>query len=395
MGKTPARSRAGRADTSVPAIVVISGLDRFLIQREARLLIDEWVPIEQRDFGLEIVEGEASRTGEAEAIIGRLVEALQTISFFIPLKVVWWKDTNLLGEGRVAQSATVRAGLDRLLAALDSAPEGRVRLIVTAAELSRQVRFTKSLLALPATRFVEVGMGDRGRGLGPSEVRQFIAERLAEAQCAAAPDAVAAMAEMLGTDLTRVAAEVDKLVTYVGGAAQIELDDVRAVCSSAAENQAWDLSDAFGERQLPRALRVLDRLLFQGETPLGLLYALSGRVRLLLVTRALVDRGVVRPTDDYRRFQASLNGIADEVRASLPADRARNPFMQHPYVTFRLAQQAQRHERGGLTKALGALLEANQELVTTAADPRLVLERVLVRILRPTDAAPRRPAGAR
>jgi len=63
----------------------------------------------------------------------------------------------------------------------------------------------------------------------------------------------------------------------------------------------WDLIDAAGERDLPKALVVLDHLLSRGENGIGLLFALTNKTRALLLLRDLLDRKIIQPPKFYNR----------------------------------------------------------------------------------------------
>ena len=65
-----------------------------------------------------------------------------------------------------------------------------------------------------------------------------------------------------------------------------------AAASAGAVASVFELTDAVGERDVARALRVLHRLLGSGETPLGVSAMLGRHVRALIGARALAARGM-------------------------------------------------------------------------------------------------------
>ena len=116
----------------------------------------------------------------------------------------------------------------------------------------------------------------------------------------------------------------------------------------------YELTEAVGERRPGEALRVLGRLLSQGEAPLALLAALSQHVRRLL--RAAQCR--------------PLNARSVQEALSL-----------HPYAAERLVAQLRRFEPVRLRAALQALRRTDEELKGVwPIAPRTALEQLILEI---------------
>lgn len=107
---------------------------------------------------------------------------------------------------------------------------------------------------------------------------------------------------------TRIASlELDKLALHAGGAL-ITIDDVRALVAEAVPGSVWAFTDAIGERRVPDALALLERLLDGTPEPV-LLAVLHRRVRELLELGDRVRGGEPLPA------AARAMGIASEFRA--------------------------------------------------------------------------------
>ena len=134
---------------SAAQLVLIHSQDGFLLHKEGQRWVDQWLDPGMTDFGLEVIDGMAIRLTDGETLLGRLMEALNTLPVFTPVKVVWWKDTNLLGEEAVATTPGVKKGLDELLDLLESGLGENFRFLVTATSLSKSTP-TSSVLRLSA-----------------------------------------------------------------------------------------------------------------------------------------------------------------------------------------------------------------------------------------------------
>jgi DNA polymerase-3 subunit delta len=125
--------------------------------------------------------------------------------------------------------------------------------------------------------------------LPEAEALRWVEARARGRGCRVDPNALGALVDLVGTDLARLAIEVDKLTTHAGRG-QIGLSAVRARVPRAREGEVWDLTDAVSARDRKRAMRVLHRQLEAGEEPLALLGMLASTFRKMLVAKELMLR---------------------------------------------------------------------------------------------------------
>ena len=119
-------------------------------------------------------------------------------------------------------------------------------------------------------------------------VRQLAAAR----KLSFADDSLDLFVLMTGGDRRIVASELEKLDLYLGpGEREVREEHVRLLVSMSREGIVWDLGTALSERNVRRALGLLDQLLFQGETAIGILIvAIIPTVRNLLLVKDLMAR---------------------------------------------------------------------------------------------------------
>ena len=129
----------------------------------------------------------------------------------------------------------------------------------------------------------------------------------------------------------------------------------------------FELGNALAERDLDRALALLDQLLFQGETAIGILIvAIIPTVRNLLVVKDLMARHrLQRPAQPFF-FGKTLERLpAGRDRASA-AEKGRHAST--PISLGIAASHAHRYELAELRAALDACLAANVRLVTSSLE---------------------------
>ena len=188
--------------------------------------------------------------------------------------------------------------------------------------------------------------------------------------------------------------EIEKLTLYVGDRKQIENVDVTAVCARNKSARAFALADALGDRNLAALLRRLDEELWEMQfdkekSEIGMLYGLISKVRALLMLKEMLREGWIKPTENYNQFKAQLERVP---AAQLPTDKKYNPLALNPYVLFKALPQTRHYSEAELVRAMDLLLRANQRLVSSALDEKLVLQQALVQIV---GTATARPAAAR
>ena len=101
------------------------------------------------------------------------------------------------------------------------------------------------------------------------------------------PQAASALAALL-TDPRLLDQEIQKLVAWAAGRPGMPQDVVRLV-PYAAPICLFDLSEALGRRDVRRALTALQRLLGEGEHPLGLFGMIVRQFRLMLLMKEQLE----------------------------------------------------------------------------------------------------------
>ena len=195
-------------------------------------------------------------------------------------------------------------------------------------------------------------------------------------------EAIALFTVQTGGDSRQIENELDKLELYLGAGGNREVDAalVRTLVPLSRAGVIFELGNAILRRDLEGGLRLLDQLLYQGETPIGLLLvALVPTVRNLLLVKELQQSyKLPRPASPFA-FGQVLNRLPEEATAHLPRKK------DGTVNTFGLgfaAAEAHRFRLDRLREGLKGCLQANVQLVTGQLEPRLVLERAMIGLLR-------------
>ena len=235
-----------------------------------------------------------------------------------------------------------------LLEYLDD-PSPTTCLVLETAKADRRLKWVK--------RAVELGERiDCSGPRRPAEARAWVDERLAAAGLRAERGTSAALVELVGADVDRLALEIEKLSLYAAGAEKVGAEDVSAITGPLRELALYELTDQIGGRRLADALQTLGRLLDQGVAPLALLGALANHFRRLVRAR------------ECRPLQASVV----QERLGL-----------HPFAAKKLAEQAKRSSPRRLRQCLAAVRRTDEALKgAVPLEARLAVERLVLAVCR-------------
>lgn len=324
------------ATTELKPVYLITGGDRPKIQRALRRLRDR------------IGEGAVELLSANDAGGDDAVAACNSMG--------------LLGGGRrlviVEEVEHWKAADVKVIAAYLASPAPDTVLALVAAELKKD-----SALGKACAKVGDVLVYDVAKRRLPEWVKQQFADRSVDADA----EAARLLVEIVGEDPEELATEVDKIATWAAGE-PVGVREIEQLAAGCAEIPGYDLTDAWGRRDLPGALAACQTLLERSGDPvsrtvpqlIGLLVGHVGRVR---DCQLLTEEG-------------------------LSAREAAARLKRHPFYVEKLYAQARNYGPDELREAvvrLAALDHAVKGGSRLAVD--LELERALIDITRPREAA--------
>jgi len=367
-----AKTKAASAE-----IHAVLGSDEAEVKRVAAELASNLTPPGAGDFGLEVIDGAADNSDQAEARVRSAIEALQTLPFFGSTKVVWLKNVNFLGDDQKARSVAVQSVLEELSELIDGGFGPGITLLLSATDVDKRRSFYKTLL-----KRADVQVFDRldsGRSGWEEEALEIVQQRAKKRKLRFDEGALDLFVLLTGGDTRQIDNELEKIDTFLGQDRTVNADLVRELVPLSRAGVIFELGNALAGRDLQLSLKLVRRLLDQGESAIGiLLVAIVPTIRNLLLAKDLMER--YRLPQPYSPFQfiSTINRLPAEATDHLPRKKDGSV---NAYALGIAAQQAGRFEMSQLIQAMQACLEANVQLVTTQLDHELVLTEVIVRLL--------------
>jgi DNA polymerase-3 subunit delta len=360
-------------------ITVVVGSDEGAVKAAARALAGQLAPPDAGEFGLEIIDGAAENVSVAVARIHQTIDALQTVPFFGGGKLVWLKSVNFIGDNPTGRAAGVLEALEQFGEVLAAGLPPDVRLLLSATETDKRRSFYKQLSKLAAVQVFD--KLDSTRSGWEEEAAAMVEERARARSLRLTGEARELFTLLTGGDTRQIDNELEKLDLYLGSQRrEADAETVRRLVPLSRAGVIFELGNAISRRDLGGALALIGQLLYQGESAIGiLLVALVPTVRNLLLVKDLQQRYSLGRAPSPFAFGQVLNRLPDEATAHLPRKK------DGTVNTFGLgfaAAEAHRFNLGRLRSGLEACLQANVQLVTSQLEPRLVLERAVITLLR-------------
>ena len=359
-------------------ICAVVGSDESEVKRAARELAAQMTPPDGGDFGCDIIDGAAEHSDQAATRIHQAVEALLTFPFFGGEKLVWLKNASFLGDDQIGKSQAVAGALEKLVETLSSGLPESTRFLLSAIGVDKRRTFYKTLGKLGQVEIFD--KVDASKSGWEEEAAALVRQRAGDRGLSLSAEALEIFTLFTGGERRPIENELEKLDLYLGPERRdVSADDVRLLVPMSRAGIVFDLGNALAERNLNRALGLLDQLLFQGETAIGILIvAIIPTIRNLLLVKDLMTRHrLQRPAQPFF-FGKTLERIPADATAHLPRKK---DGTVNTYSLGIAAIHAHRYELPELRAALQACLAANVQLVTTQLDPEVVLSQLIVRVV--------------
>ncbi|HEX2045206.1 MAG TPA: DNA polymerase III subunit delta [Gaiellaceae bacterium] len=125
----------------------------------------------------------------------------------------------------------------------------------------------------------------------PRDLPGWVRARFESLGVEADAEAARALVEIVGDDVGALTVETEKIAAWAG-AEPVGRRHVEELAAPAQEGSAWAVTDAWGARDLPRALAACEADLERGEEPFVVAMRLAGQVALVRSVQAHAEEGL-------------------------------------------------------------------------------------------------------
>ena len=216
---------------------------------------------------------------------GQIADAAATVPFMCDKRIVTVMDWAPL---LAARSANEDEECERLKQWLIAPPAGVVVVFYMR---------TKADARKKAARLItDLGDAVQFDPLEGAALNRWIGEQLKPQRKQMNPAAADEMVLRVGSDLTRISTELDKLCAYVGERAEIGADDVQAIVTPSLDYNVFELTAALLNGRMAEAETRAATMIDNGSKPLRILAVLIYQIRQLTHMRLGLDARQPRET---------------------------------------------------------------------------------------------------
>ena len=249
-------------------------------------------------------------------------------------------------------SSRANADRDALLSYLATMPDSTDLVLVEAEAVPRNERPYKEL-----ARLAEAGRAEIVLCEAPEErdLPEWVARWAKQKGGAIERDAAFDLATSIGRNLRLLDSELGKLITYRAGSGSIRREDVRLLTPYTQDANIFDMVDAIGQQDGPKAVRLLSELQRDGAAPLYLLSMIVRQFRILVQ-------------------------VSDQMSLGLGKEEIAKVIGLHPFPTQKAMQQCRHWRTADLDAAYDKLLETDLAIKTGKLPDDLAVELLVVEL---------------
>lgn len=293
-----------------------------------------------------------------------------------------WADHLLVqavGTGKISAGAATNMA-DRFIDTLSAKVPPSNYLILTAETVDKRQRlFTfikKEGLVIDCS--VATGAASAAQKEQKSVLTEMVHKTLGEFNKTIEPKALDIFFERVGFHPVAVVNESEKLALFAEDRDYITSEDLDQMVGRSREDALFELTDAFGKRQVSRTLIILKRLQDNGTHGLAILASMRNYIRKLLIIRSIQ----LQPSPPYNKGMNAKQFQNSYLPALKESEEWQEHLGGHPYALFMSFSKAAEFSCYQLKNWLTLLLEAEFRLKGSPLPQQLVLEDLFLSMFR-------------
>lgn len=260
MDELIAAANAGKLDP----VYVLHSEHPLLVERVLSAVRDAAVPPAMRGFNYDVVEGKPSGS--------RIVALAQTLPMMAAKRMVYVRDL-----------ATMPADDAEPLLAYLAAPNPTTVLVAATSKLDKRMKLYATLGKKGWLHVLEA----------PRQLAGWVRAEAKAKNVQMDAAAVQRLVDAVGDDVSRLALSVEQLGLFAGDR-PVTSDDVDELVADTRERTVFELTDAMGAGDAPRAFTAIASLCDHRESAVGVVVMLARHIRNLSQLHALRAAGVPR-----------------------------------------------------------------------------------------------------
>lgn len=311
---------------------------------------------------------------KADDMAVRFIEAVRTPPFLCPQKVVWMRH-----HPDLEYFATAKSSAEEIAVLLSESLPEDISVLIDGPGMDKRKTVFKNWIknGAVAETFSVARSSDRNFA---ENRRNVLADFAKNSGKRLKPEAMQFLIEVIGGDSGVLANELEKLASYTGDAAEITLDDCRAIVSRTPETVIWEYTEAIQAGNKAAALATLAMLSAQNEPglELKLMAMLSNSYQKIMNIRMAMQELNISRANPSTFDRIDAEALEKFPRNILLFDARKQRI--HPYRAFKMCESAARITGGRTAECLTLIRNASRALVSGGGTPRIILEQLTIKL---------------
>lgn len=265
--------------------------------------------------------------------IGEIIDLSETLPFLSEKRMIVLENTGI-----------VKSGGEQLAEYVESIPESTV-IVLSESEVDKRSRLYKAIQKHGRTIEFQTQSDET--------LKKWVAGRIKKENKQITGHTLDIFLETVGSDMSNIVTELEKLFSYTLQRDSITDADIRAICTVQLSNRIFDMISFISSRKQKEALAIFHELIELKESPFGILALINRQFNNMLQIKDLSDKGL----DDKR--------ISDRVGLS-------------PYVVSRLKPHTRNFSKEKMRAVLNECAKADHEVKKGNIDSELAVEMLII-----------------
>ena len=250
----------------------------YLLYGEERYLVSYYAKaIETAVFGTSGQEMDQYKdVFDGSVPVNEIILSAETLPFFAERRLIYVHDSRLFATGRKDDSETIAEYLPKI-------PKETV-IIFVESDVDRRSKLFKQIS--------KVGVVLDCAPSTPQTLATWVTRLAKEKGKILSPAVAHHIIQTVGTNMSAISREMDKLTAYCGQNAEIAPADVRAICTPTLESRIFDLTKAMGNGRVADALAMYKNMLMLKESPIMILTMIIRQFRIILLAKCAKEKGM-------------------------------------------------------------------------------------------------------
>lgn len=270
--------------------------------------------------------------------IDKVCDAIETLPFLSDVRVIIVNDSKLFKSGK-------KNDTEKLADKLKNIPDSTIILFVEE-EVDKRNKLYKTINSN--------GYVVEFKKLTENDLSKWVAKKLHAFNKKIEKDTALHFLKTVGTDMTTINNELDKLIMYDYNSNIITKDSIDAICIRTIDNRIFELVNAMGQKNRHKAILLYNDLLFLKEPPARILFMLIRQFRLILQCKLLSHKGL------------NESMIAKKIKLA-------------PFIVRECLKQSRNFNEKTLTNALSDCLETDTNIKSGKVDAKIGVEIIIMK----------------